>query len=110
MSFSDPFIRRPIATMLLTFALLLAGILAYFQLPVGPLPRVDYPVINVGAGLPGASTETMASAVATPLERQVGHIACVNQMTSSSSLCATRSSWQFYLSRSLNPDGNDVHA
>jgi len=85
MNISAPFIRRPIATSLLTLALLLAGALAYTQLPVAPLPQVEYPVIQVSAGLPGASPETMASSVATPLERQFGRIAGVNQMTSTSS-------------------------
>ncbi|MBV9671148.1 MAG: efflux RND transporter permease subunit [Acidobacteriales bacterium] len=110
MSFSTPFIERPIGTMLLTVALLLAGALAYFQLPVGPLPRVDFPVINVGAGLPGASPETMASSVATPLERQFGHIAAVNQMTSSSSLGSTNITLQFDLSRDINAAARDVQA
>ena len=81
---SKPFIARPIATTLLTIALLLAGGLAYFQLPVSSLPQVDFPVISIGASLPGASPETMASSVATPLERQFGRIAGVNQMTSTS--------------------------
>ena len=84
MNISAPFIRRPVATSLLTLALLLAGGLAYSRLPVAPLPQVEYPVINVGAGLPGASPETMASSVATPLERQFGRVAGINQMTSTS--------------------------
>src|SRR6201998_1237764 len=86
MSISAPFIRRPIGTSLLAAALLLSGILAFNFLPVASLPRVDFPVIGVGAGLPGADPQTMASAVATPLERQFGRIAAVNQMTSSSEL------------------------
>jgi hypothetical protein len=86
MHLSAPFIQRPVATSLLSLALLLAGSVAYSVLPVASLPNVDYPVIGVGAGLPGASPETMASSVATPLERQFGRIAGVNQMTSSSSL------------------------
>ena len=86
MNISAPFIRRPIGTTLLTFALLLSGALAFNFLPVAPLPQVEFPVISVGAGLPGASPETMASSVATPLERQFGRIAGVNQMTSSSQL------------------------
>ena len=89
MNISAPFIRRPVATSLLTIALLLAGGLAYSRLPVAPLPQVEYPVINVGAGLPGASPETMASSVATPLERQFGRIAGINQMTSTSQLGST---------------------
>ena len=86
MHLSALFIRRPVATTLLSLALLLAGSVAYSILPVASLPDVDFPVIGVGAGLPGGSPETMASAVATPLERQFGRIAGVNQMTSSSSL------------------------
>ena len=86
MNISRPAIERPVATVLLTIALLLAGGLAYTQLPVSPLPQIDFPVISVGAGMPGASPETMASSVATPLERQFGRIAGINQMTSTSSL------------------------
>ena len=86
MNISAPFIRRPVATSLLAMGLLMAGILAYFRLPVAPIPQVEYPVISVNAGLPGASPETMASSVATPLERQFGRIAGVNQMTSTSQL------------------------
>ncbi|MGZ4814386.1 MAG: efflux RND transporter permease subunit, partial [Terriglobales bacterium] len=89
MNFSAPFIRRPIATALLTLALLIAGSLGYKLLPVAPLPQVEYPVISVNAGLPGADPETMASAVATPLERQFGRIAGITQMTSTSSLGST---------------------
>jgi multidrug efflux pump subunit AcrB len=89
MNISAPFIRRPIATSLLTVALLLSGALAYPLLPVAPLPEVEYPVIQVSANLPGASPETMASAVATPLERMFGRIAGVNQMTSRSQLGST---------------------
>jgi multidrug efflux pump subunit AcrB len=91
MNISAPFIRRPIATSLLTVALLLSGALAYPLLPVAPLPEVEYPVIQVSANLPGASPETMASAVATPLERMFGRIAGVNQMTSRSQLDRFRS-------------------
>ena len=89
MNVSAPFIRRPIATTLLSLALLLAGAAAFTQLPVAPLPRVDFPTINVNAGLPGASPETMASAVATPLERRFGRIAGINEITSVSSLGST---------------------
>jgi len=110
MSVSTPFIHRPIATSLLTVALLLAGILAYFQLPVSPLPSVDYPVISVSAGLPGASPETMASAVATPLERQFGRIAGVNEMTSVSQLGSTNITMQFDLNRDINGAARDVQA
>src|SRR5512135_1638474 len=83
---SEPFIRRPVATSLLTAALALAGAISFGLLPVSPLPQVDFPTITVSAGLPGASPETMASAVATPLERQFGRIAGVTEMTSSSQL------------------------
>ena len=97
MNISAPFIRRPIGTSLLAVALMMAGILAYTRLPVAPLPQVEYPVISVSAGLPGASPETMASSVATPLERQFGRIAGVNQMTSSSQLGSTNVVLQFDL-------------
>ena len=86
MNVSAPFIRRPIATTLLAAAIILSGTWAYTLLPVAPLPRVDFPTIQVSAALPGASPETMASAVATPLERRLGRIAGVTEMTSSSSL------------------------
>ena len=81
MNISAPFIRRPVGTTLLTAAIALAGAVAYFQLPVAPLPQVDFPTISVGASLPGASPEIMASSVAAPLERQLGHIAGANEMT-----------------------------
>src|ERR1700739_945849 len=99
MNISAPFIKRPIGTTLLTVALLLSGILAFQFLPVAPLPQVEFPVISVSAGLPGASPETMASSVATPLERQFGHIAAVTEMTSSSSLGSTSITLQFDLNR-----------
>jgi multidrug efflux pump len=86
MSLSSPFIHRPVGTTLLTVAITLAGALGYFFLPVSPLPQVDFPTIMVSAALPGASPETMASAVATPLERQFGRIAGITEMTSTSSL------------------------
>ncbi len=86
MNLSSPFIRRPVATTLLTAAIALAGAVAFNFLPVAPLPQIDFPTINVSAGLPGASPEIMASAVATPLERQLGRIAGVTEMTSSSCL------------------------
>jgi multidrug efflux pump len=110
MNVSAPFIRRPIGTSLLAIALLMAGVLAYTRLPVAPLPQVEYPVINVGAGLPGASPETMASSVATPLERQFGRIAGVNQMTSSSQLGSTSITLQFDLSRNIDAAARDVQA
>src|ERR1043166_5085447 len=110
MNISAPFIRKPIATSLLTVALLLAGGLEFFQLAVAPLPQVEYPVVQVSANLPGASPETMASAVATPLERQFGRIAGVNQMTSSSSLGSTNISLQFDLNRNVDAAARDVQA
>ncbi|MGH6998642.1 MAG: efflux RND transporter permease subunit, partial [Phenylobacterium sp.] len=86
MNLSRPFVERPIATVLLTLGIALAGIAAFFVLPVAPLPQVDYPTISVSASLPGASPETMAATVATPLERSLGRIAGITEMTSSSSL------------------------
>jgi multidrug efflux pump subunit AcrB len=110
MHLSAPFIRRPVATTLLSLALLLAGAVAYSTLPVASLPNVDYPVIGVSAGLPGASPETMASSVATPLERQFGRIAGVNQMTSSSSLGTASVILQFDINRDINAAARDVQA
>src|SRR6266571_6254706 len=110
MSISAPFIRRPIGTSLLAAAVLLSGILAFNFLPVASLPRVDFPVIGVGAGLPGADPQTMASAVATPLERQFGRIAAINQMTSSSQLGSTGISLQFDLNRNIDAAARDVQA
>src|SRR3979409_1849794 len=102
MSISTPFIRRPIGTSLLAAALLLSGILAFNFLPVSSLPRVDFPVIGGGAGLPGGDPQTMAWAGATPLERQFGRIAGVNQMTSSSQLGSSSITLQFDLNRDIN--------
>src|ERR1700744_425162 len=99
MNISEIFIRKPVATTLLTVAIALAGIVAFFLLPVSPLPQVDFPTISVSAALPGASPQTMASSVATPLERQLGHIASVSEMTSSSSLGTTSITLQFDLDR-----------
>src|SRR5882762_757995 len=110
MNISAPFIRRPIGTTLLTFALLLSGALAFQFLPVAPLPQVEFPVISVSAGLPGASPETMASSVATPLERQFGRISGVNQMTSSSQLGSTNIVLQFDLNRNIDAAARDVQA
>src|SRR5213595_3766437 len=110
MNISEPFIRKPVATTLLTLAITLAGGVAYRLLPVSPLPQVEFPVISVNAGLPGASPETMASAVATPLERQFGRIAGVNQMTSSSSLGNTNITLQFDLNRNIEAAARDVQA
>ena len=108
--FSAPFIRRPVATFLLSLAIIMAGVVAYLLLPVASLPQVEFPVISVGASLPGADPETMASAVATPLERQFSRIAGVNQMTSSSSLGATGITLQFDLTRDVNGAARDVQA
>jgi multidrug efflux pump len=110
MNISEPFIRRPIATTLLTAAVALAGVVAFRLLPVSPLPQVDFPTISVSASLPGASPETMASSVATPLERQFGHIASVTEMTSSSTLGATSVTLQFDLNRNIDAAARDVQA
>jgi multidrug efflux pump len=110
LSLSSPFINRPVATTLLAAALGIAGIAAFPFLPIASLPQVDYPAISVSAGLPGASPETMASSVATPLERQLGHIAGVNEMTSSSSLGSTSISLQFDLNRNIDAAARDVQA
>jgi len=107
---SAPFIRRPVATTLLTLGIALAGMLAFRLLPVSPLPQVDFPTISVSAGLPGASPETMASTVAMPLERSLGRIAGVTEMTSSSSLGSTRITLQFDLSRNIDGAARDVQA
>jgi multidrug efflux pump len=109
-NFSAPFIRRPVATSLITIAIFLSGAVAFRFLPVAPLPQVDFPTISVGASLPGASPETMASAVATPLERQFGRIAGVTQMTSSSGLGSTGITLQFDLNRDINAAARDVEA
>jgi multidrug efflux pump len=110
MHLSAPFINRPVATSLLSLALLLAGSVAYSLLPVASLPNVDSPVIGVGSGLPGASPETMASSVATPLERQFGRIAGINQMTSSSSLGSASVALQFDINKNIDAAARDVQA
>ena len=110
MSLSSPFIRRPVATTLLTIAVALAGAVAFNFLPVSPLPQVDFPTISVAASLPGASPEIMASSVATPLERQFGRIAGVTEMTSSSFLGTTSITLQFDLNRDINGAARDVQA
>ncbi len=110
MSISEPFIRRPVATTLLSAALFLSGAAAYSQLPVAPLPRVDFPTISVNAGLPGASPQTMASAVATPLERRFGRIAGLSEITSVSSLGQSTLTLQFDLDRDVDAAGRDVQA
>ncbi|WP_213953320.1 efflux RND transporter permease subunit [Variovorax sp. dw_954] len=110
MNLSSPFVKRPIATVLLTIGIALAGIAAFFVLPVSPLPNVDYPAISVTAQLPGASPDTMASSVITPLERRLGTIAGVNEMTSSSSTGSGRVSLQFDLSRNIDGAAREVQA
>jgi multidrug efflux pump len=109
-NFSAPFIRRPVATTLITIAIFLSGVVAFRFLPVAPLPQIDFPTIAVGASLPGASPETMASAVATPLERQFGRISGVTQMTSSSGFGNTSVVLQFDLNRDINAAARDVEA
>ncbi len=110
MSLSTPFIERPVATTLLTIGIALAGIVAFTKLPVSPLPQVDFPTISVTATMPGASPEVMAETVATPLERHLGVIADVTEMTSSSSLQSTRITLQFALSRNIDGAARDVQA
>jgi multidrug efflux pump len=110
MNISAPFIRRPVATTLLTVAIAMAGVVAFRILPVSPLPQVDFPTISVSAALPGASPETMASSVATPLERQFGRIAAVTEMTSSSVLGSCNITLQFDLSRNIDAAARDVQA
>ncbi|HXS13500.1 MAG TPA: efflux RND transporter permease subunit [Acidobacteriaceae bacterium] len=108
--FSAPFIKRPVATFLLSLAIIIAGAVAYKLLPVSSLPEVEYPVISVGASLPGADPETMASAVATPLERQFARIAGINEMTSTSGTGSTSVILQFDLNRDINGAARDVQA
>ena len=110
MSISEPFIRRPVATALLTVGLMLAGLVGYRQLPVAALPQVDYPTIVVATLLPGASAETMASAVTTPLERQFGQMPSLTQMTSVSSFASSQITLQFNLDRSIDSAEQDVQA
>ena len=110
MNISAPFIRRPVATTLLTIAVALAGAVAFNFLPVAPLPQIDFPTISVFAGLPGASPEIMASSVATPLERQLGRIAGITEMTSSSSIGSTGITIQFELNRNIDGAARDVQA
>jgi multidrug efflux pump len=110
MNISEIFVRKPVATTLLTVAIALAGGVAFRLLPVSPLPQVDFPTISVSASLPGASPETMASSVATPLERQFGHIAAVTEMTSTSSLGSSSITLQFDLNRDINAAARDVEA
>ena len=110
MNLSQPFIVRPVATTLLTLGVAIAGVLAYVLMPVAPLPQVEFPVITVSASLPGASPETMAATVATPLERTLGTIADVNEITSSSSLSSTRVTLQFDLGKNIDSAAREVQA
>src|SRR5208337_954533 len=110
MNISSVFIKRPVATTLLTAGLVMAGIIGFRVLPVSPLPQVDFPTISVSAGLPGADPETMATSVSAPLERQLGHIAGVTEMTSSSSLGSSSIVIQFDLDRDINGAARDVQA
>ena len=110
MNISGPFIRRPIGTLLLTLGVVLAGVLAFLELPVAPLPKVDIPTIQVSANLPGASPATMASTVASPLERHLGTIAGVSEMTSRSTLSSASITLQFDLGRDIDGAARDVQA
>ncbi|HEX7439583.1 MAG TPA: efflux RND transporter permease subunit, partial [Caldimonas sp.] len=110
MNLSQPFVQRPIGTVLLTAGVALAGIAGFFALPVSPLPQVDFPVISVSAAIPGASPETMAASVATPLERHLGTIAGLNEITSSSSTGSTRVTLQFDLNRNIDGAAREVQA
>ena len=110
MNISAPFIARPVATTLLTIGITLAGVFAFFKLPVSPLPQVDFPTISVQAQLPGASPDTVATSVASPLERHLGQIADVTEMTSTSAVGQTRIVLQFGLDRDINGAARDVQA
>jgi len=109
-NFSTPFIQRPIATTLLTAAVVLSGLAAFRVLPVSPLPQVDFPTISVSASLPGASPEIMASSVATPLEREFGRIGSVTEMTSQSTLGQVSITLQFDLNRNIDAAARDVES
>jgi multidrug efflux pump len=110
MNISAPFIHRPVATSLLTVGVALAGAMSFFLLPVAPLPQIDFPTIQVRANLPGASAENMASSVATPLERHLGQIADVTEMTSTSTVGASKVILQFGLNRNIDGAARDVQA
>src|SRR5438445_6303976 len=110
MSISDIFIKRPVMTVLVMLGIVVFGIIAYQRLPVSDLPTIDFPTINVSASLPGASPETMASAVATPLEKQFSTIAGIDAMTSSSALGSTQITLQFSLDRNIDAAAQDVQA
>ncbi len=108
--FSEIFIRRPVATTLLTIGVIFAGLLGYARLPIAPLPQVDFPIVSVRANMPGASPDTMASSVAAPLERHLGQIADVNEMTSQSTQGSTFITLQFGLDRNIDGAARDVQA
>jgi multidrug efflux pump len=110
MNLSAPFIARPVATTLITIGIAIAGTLAFLKLPVSPLPQVDFPAISVQASLPGASPDTVATSVASPLERRLGQIADVTQMSSTSGLGQTRINLQFGLNRDIDGAARDVQA
>jgi multidrug efflux pump len=110
MNLSAPFVARPVATTLLTLGIALLGLIAFPNLPVAPLPQVDFPTISVQAQMPGASPETMATSIAAPLERHLGQIAAVSEMTSASTLGSTRITLQFNLDRDINGAARDVQA
>src|SRR5215475_925273 len=110
MNLSRPFIARPVATTLLSIGIALSGLFAFSKLPVAPLPQVDFPTISVQATLPGASPETVATSVATPLERHLGQIADVTEMSSSSTVGSTRITLQFGLNRNIDGAARDVQA
>ena len=110
MNLSAPFIARPVATTLLSLSVVLVGALGYTLLPVSPLPQIDFPAITVSASLPGASPETMASSVATPLERALGTIAGVNEISSQSSQGSTRINIQFDLGKNIDSAAREVQA
>src|ERR1700738_5544025 len=110
MNISAPFIARPVATTLLTLGIALSGVLAFLKLPVAPLPQVDFPTISVSAQLPGASPTTVATSVASPLERHLGQIADVTEMTSQSQTAQARITLQFDLSRNIDGAARDVEA
>src|SRR6201996_9309334 len=110
MNLSRPFIERPVATTLLSLGVALAGVFAFIKLPVAPLPQVDFPTISVQASLPGASPDTVANSVASPLERHLGQIADVTEMTSQSTVGSSRVTLQFGLDRDINGAARDVQA
>src|SRR5450432_4690923 len=110
MNITEPFVRRPVATTLLTIGIALAGIVSFQLLPVSPLPQVDFPTVSIQASLPGASPEVMAATVATPLERALGRIAGITEMTSSSTLGSANVTLQFELTRDINGAAREVQA